>query len=255
MIYIYAHTNNKSLDSLRRAEAIYERFKADDDMGLLLNDHRAQAYSRNLNLPSALTIDSILDLNVVTNRGDSVIIDSNEEYGNKYQFFQDYFDKIYRVTNSVDNLLEGEEPILYLDEILVSSRYKDAKNTIKSKKIIFIDDSDKDMILLPYAKEFNDSGFELIVGDYIFPSYEDKLNNLFDTVYESEEYIDLIPKASVVITASVQTALEANTAGSKVFFVNTNSNFDYISDKLTDMGIDVIEWNRDTIESITSQSF
>ncbi len=92
----------------------------------------------------------------------------------------------------------------------------------EERTLFFLGDSDADKIILNNADFFKDNNMELLLGHYFYVKYEDDLAKIFNTLYEPEEYTDLICSSSRVVTASFQTALEASVSGAEVLFIDIN---------------------------------
>jgi hypothetical protein len=112
------------------------------------------------------------------------------------------------------------------DEACISALIVDdvyfEKHEKKERTLFFLSDSDADKTILKNAEFFKETNMELLLGHYFYVKYEDDLAKIFKTMYEPEEYMDLVCSSTRVVTASFQTALEARVAGAEVVFIEIN---------------------------------
>ncbi len=222
MFYYYAHTSHKEgLESVRRGVAcLKEAKKRDVEYKLLVNDFRAGLVAKELGMEGAVTIETISDIDLVLERGDTLLIDSNEELPGQFESFcNDY--KVFRMAQNCDDMPLFNEQIIYPwqeDTIFVDSIYTESMP--KTTRILFFGgDSDSQKSIIDHKNFFDGQNIEILTGHYFFVNYEKELASIFDVIHESEEYTDLIRTSSDIITTSVQCALEARISGANVIFI------------------------------------
>ncbi|HHO42550.1 MAG TPA: hypothetical protein ENN12_04240 [Epsilonproteobacteria bacterium] len=220
MFYYYAHTSHKAnLDRLRRGVACINAFASQGiECKLLVNDFRAALVAKEqLGLRDALNIETIHDLDLVLKLNDSVIIDSNEELPLGFErFCKDY--KVFIIAPDCDTKPLYNEVVINpwsQNGLFVDSAY--GTKTPKIDRVLFFGgDSDPQKEISKYLEPLQKIGAQLLLGHYFFIDYEQELKKSFEYVYESEEYQDIIPSSSHVVTTSLQCALEAKTTGAIV---------------------------------------
>ena len=113
MICLYAYTNHRAdLDSLRRMGALWEMLnRRGIEAELLVNDYRAQLAGRELGLPAATTVETIMDIDAVAQHGDTVVIDSPENAGERMERYVAKLERVIRVSPCGGESLCGETVI------------------------------------------------------------------------------------------------------------------------------------------------
>ena len=243
MLYYYANTSHKlGLERLRRGAALLNTLnKKDVETQLLVNDFRAGLVARELGVSEYVTIEGIQDIDAIAQTGDSIIIDSLEDdHGRLVKYCED-FDTVWRFAHDAADKAVHSEIVIGLDTVLVDDTYFDDKIEKEERTLFFLGDADYDKTVLNNADFFKAFGMELLLGNYFFVKYEDALAKLFSTLYEPEEYEDLIKSSSTVVTASSQTALEAKVAGADVIYLVLPERELYTSALLESYGIIVID--------------
>lgn len=229
-IYYYAYTGHKyGLDRARRATVILKKLneKGFNTM-LLVNDFRAGLAMRDFGILESINIEGIQDIDAIAQTGDVVIIDSPEDdHGRLVKYCSD-FKQVFRFAEYDDDKSIHGEIMLTVDckkdeecisSIIVDDIYFETHEKI-DRTLFFLGDSDSDKILLKNSNFFIKNPMELLLGNYFYVKYEDDLKKIFTTLYEPEEYIQLICSSKRVITASLQTAIEASVAGAEVFYLS-----------------------------------
>ena len=227
MIYLYAHTGREhGLDSLRRVAAIYEKLSEKGlETEILLNDFRAQRVGMDMGLPPAIPIESIKDIDAVAKRGNSVVIDSPEDDGGRFEKFVSDFSTVVRVaTASGDAPKYGE---IVLDPLEIDGRYgmwqfrelKLPEVEANGRVLLYYGDSDPDLYLLENARNLAFDSVEAIFGEYFYVKYEDSYGEFFGTMHESSEYETLLSQGYALMSASVQIALEAALNGVRTLYL------------------------------------
>jgi hypothetical protein len=219
MQYYYAHTSHKgSLDALRRGVAYIK--KQEEKTKLLVNDFRAGLVAKELGIDDSTTVETISDIDLVLELGDTIIIDSTEDLPKQFKSYCDNY-KVFRVL-----LDEPQEPIFNeqiinlskKENLLIDDIYR--KEYEKKKRVVFFGgDSDYEKSILKHKSFFKELKADLILGHYFFVNYEIELRDFFVHIYESEEYQEIITTSSDIITTSIQCAIESKMAGANVIFI------------------------------------
>jgi len=260
MLYYYAFTGHKhGLDRVKKSAVILNKLRARGvETMLLVNDFRAGLIAREFGVPESISIETIQDIDAIAQIGDSVIIDSPEDdHGRLVKYCSD-FKEVFRFAQTLDDTSIHGETMLSIncnDESCISSIIVDdiyfEEHPKEERTLFFLGDSDADKTILNNADFFKDSKMELLLGHYFYVKYEDDLAKIFDTVHEPEEYMDLICSSSRVVTASLQTALEASTAGAEVIFIETNKILNEEKELLNKLKVKlIISFNKDRFEQI-----
>jgi hypothetical protein len=263
MLYYYAFTGHKyGLDRVKRAAAVLKKLREQGvETMLLVNDFRAGLVAREFGVPESVTIETIQDIDAIAKIGDSIIIDSPEDdHGRLVKYCSD-FKSVFRFAETDDKSIHGETIFRMdcTDENCISSIIVDDLYFEEHKKeertLFFLGDADADKTILNNREFFKGSKMELLLGHYFYVKYEDELAELFDRVHEPEEYIDLICSSSRVVTASLQTALEAKVAGAEVIFVDLNKTTYKEIELINKFKISLIKsFNKDKFEQIIIKS-
>jgi len=246
MFYYYAHTNHKeNLDGLRRGVAFAKELKSKNvDVKLLVNDFRAGIVARELGWDNVLNVETISDIDLVLEYGDKLLIDSTEELPLQFESFcRDY--KVFRVANSDVDSTKFNEVMIYPwlgkenQAIFVDETYKE-KLDKTSRVIYFFGDSDSSKKIVEYKDFFSLNQMEILLGHYFYVDYEAQLSPLFTKVYEADEYAEIIKTSSIVVTSSIQCALEAKSSGANTYFLSFEPLSDSQIDLLNRFGIELI---------------
>ena len=251
MIYYYAHTGHKvGLERARRGitmlKALQEQGK---EVQLLVNDFRAGvALKEQYGIREYVTIETVQDIDAIAQKGDSVIIDSDEDdHGRLVKFVAD-FKQVWRFAHDEeDRSIHGErllrtdcEDEACLSAVVIDKTYFEPKP--KEERILFfLRDYDHDKTILNNSAFFEAFKMELLLGNYFFVKYEDALSKLFTTLHEPEEYVDCISQSTTVVTASAQAALEAKASGAKTVFIQLDETPLYPVSMLREYGVAVVE--------------
>jgi ribosomal protein S17E len=229
IFYYYAHTGHRGdLDGVRRAVALLPYLESQGIVTkLLVNDFRATLVAKEYGIEGAVSIESINDIDLVVDIGDSLFIDSNEELPKHFENFCRDYKKVFRLARDCDDKVQSQEELLFpwdenmqaifIDDITIKEHKK------RERVIFFYGDSDSKKELLNIASRFKNHNIELLLGEYFYLGYEDELKNYFALVHEPEQYNELIASSKDIITSSLQCALEAKSAGAHVAYVPKKS--------------------------------
>jgi len=237
-LYYYAYTGHKyGLDRARRASALLKKLNAKAlNPILLVNDFRAGLAMKEFGVKESINIEGIQDIDAIAEIGDVVIIDSPEDdHGRLVKYCSD-FKKVFRFAEHDDDKSIHGEIMLTVDckaedeecisSIIVDDIYFEEHQKV-DRTLFFLGDADPKKTLLKESEFFKQNPMELLLGHYFYVKYEDDLEKIFTTLHEPEEYIELICSSKRVVTASLQTAIEARVAGAEVFLISN----DELSDK------------------------
>jgi hypothetical protein len=121
----------------------------------------------------------------------------------------------------------------------------------REDRVLFIfGDADYDKEILLYRDFFEQLEMDLLLGYYFFVKYEDELSKIFHTLYEPEEYADLLRGRGRILTASVQSALEAKAAGADVAYLRKSEESDCLMEQLAHYDINIIDgFDKDEVKA------
>ncbi|EJF07227.1 hypothetical protein ThvES_00007030 [Thiovulum sp. ES] len=223
-IYYYVHTGHRfGLNRFRKAVAIIEAL-SEYKITLLTSDYRIASGSRNFGIDGAVGIDVFRNIPNVAEYGDILIYDSTEENEGELEGMIDFFSKFIRVTDDPEyKPKKGEyviSPYLENSDLVLNANpvskkfFGDFQKSIETTFFFGDDDYDKD--ILKYFQE--KSRWQIILGFYFFLGYEDDLEKVFEKVWETEDYDEVIQKSKNVVTSSTQTALNVLASGGNPIF-------------------------------------
>jgi hypothetical protein len=231
-IYYYIQTGHKkNLDRLKRGIALIKRLKENNlEVELILNDFRAGLVAKEFGLNNSITVETIMDIDVLIDRGDTLIIDTDEDKNRIEVYSKEY--NLFRITDDInDTSRYGEKVINIAQSPLVDSYYLEKKDKVE-RVVFFYSDSDSTKEILKQSEFFKEFNFDLILGNYFYLGYEDELAPYFNNIYEPEDYIDIITTSQTVVTCSKQSAIEAQVSGAKVIYIQDNFDVNKIKDEL-----------------------
>lgn len=263
MLYYYANSGHKlGLDRVKRGVAL---LKALNEKGvetrLLVNDFRAGLAAKELGLRDYVTIEGVMDIDAIADAGDSVIIDTPENDNDRLVKYCSDYKHVFRFETSQEDSVRFSETLLKaycendscISSLIIDKIYRNVGEK-EERVLFFLNDADYDKEILSNASFFKESGMELLLGNYFFVKYEDDLSELFDCLHEPEEYVDLIKNSSTVVTASGQTAMEAQVCGAKVLYIQTACEDIVPLEVLEGLGITIIKgYDKESYEKALSQ--
>ncbi len=256
-IYYYAFSGHKwGLDRVKRGVALINSLREKGvQVQLFVNDFRAGLVAKEFGVGDAVTLETIMDVDVIAQKGDVVFIDTPEEDRGRIERYTKEYSTLFHVLDSCDNVsLYGEVLMTPSDEnfssLIVDKDYFDILEKV-DRRVFFFGDSDYDKVVLSLSDFFSTSNMELILGNYFFVKYEDALSKIFPKLHEPEEYKELIRTSSEVVTASSQCALESRASGAKVVYLKQKEDSQCFLDKLDSFGINIIDsFDNINLESI-----
>lgn len=253
MIYYYAYSGHKyGLDRVRRGVALIKAMREKGmEIQLLVNDFRAGLAARDLGADGAVTIETILDVDAVAQRGDSVILDTPEDLDIRLERYASEFKPLFCVTDHCEKypqygeiLLKpvcGEDERQCIEAPLIDRDYFSADAAKEDRILFFLGDADYDKAILSDRAFFESVEMDLLLGNYFFVKYEKVLSEMFHTLYEPEEYTELLCGRSRVFTASAQCALEARAAGANVVYKRKGDESACLLSVLEEYGVSQID--------------
>ena len=246
MIHLYAYTNHRAdLEALRRMGALWHALEARGIRAeLVVNDYRAQLAGRELGLPPATTVENIMELDAVVSHGDTVVIDSPEDPGERLGYYVEKYAGVYTVKPCGGESRFGETVLkAYSGGAAVDPVYEAAAGLPKlPRRVLIYGDTDYDKRLLGAAEALGSLGLDLYWGTYFYVKYEEELARCFGTIHESEAYRELIEGSETVVTAMVQTAAEAIAAGARTIWLDRGETPECAAAVLESAGAARISW-------------
>jgi hypothetical protein len=249
--YYYAYSGHKyGLDRVRRAVALIKALRAEGiGINLLVNDFRAGLAAKEFGVSDSVTVETILDVDAVAKRGDTVFVDSPEDDGGKLELYCAEFASLFYVTDACDYQSRYGEFVMKpfcrdssgcIETPLIDSEYFDILPK-EDRTLFFFGDADYDKKVLFHTDFFKGEGMEILLGHYFFVKYEDDLAKIFDTLHEPEEYNELVRTSSRVVTASAQCAMEARAAEADVIYIKKESDSHCLMEKFSACSIKIID--------------
>lgn len=260
-IYYYAFSGHKwGLDRVKRGVALIKALRDEDiEVQLLVSDFRAGLAAKDLGVSDAITIETIMDIDMVAKRGDILFVDTPEEDHGRIDRYSREYKYLFHIVDDFGEESKFGEVVVSPDSDRFSSILIDREYYHHHKKVdrvlFFLGDADYDKEILSHSDFFAEFDMELLLGHYFFVKYEDKLSKIFLALHESEEYSDTISSSSVVVTCSKQTALEAKASCSDVIYMRSDDDKMAILDLLGSFGIKIIEkYDRDMLSKALKMS-
>jgi hypothetical protein len=249
--YYYAYSGHKhGLDHVRRGVAIIRALKEKGvEMQLLVNDFRAGLAAKELGAESAVTVETIMDVDAMAKRGDCVILDTPEDISGRIEQYAAEFAPLFYVTDKCDYRSHADEIVLKpsceesencIETPMIDSAYFDVLPK-EDRTLFFFGDADYDKEVLSHTDFFQGLGMEILLGHYFFVKYEDDLAKIFKILHEPEEYSELIRSSSRVVTASAQCALEARASEAEVVYMRKKSDSLCLMEQFKAYGIKIID--------------
>jgi len=243
MLYYYAHSGHKfGLERVRRGVAILKNLRSKGfEVQLLVNDFRAGLSAKDWGGEEYVTIETIQDIDAIAMVGDSIIIDSPEDdHGRLVKYCSD-FKNVWRFSENEEDKTIYNEKMITQDNIIIDEETYSMDSKKEDRVLYFLGDSDYDKLILNNSTFFEKFNMDLLLGGYFFVKYENDLEKIFDTLFESEDYVEVLSKAKIVVTSSMQTAFEAKSCGARVIYLNIDKNSIYDNSLFREYGISIID--------------
>ncbi len=251
-IYFYAKTDNRlGLDRLRRTAALARQLQKEHDVYFMTTEFRSATYAKRvLGIEKAVGIEDFRNIGTVCERGDVIVYDSDEHNETIHQEMIDYFGTFFRVSYDPKDLPKEGEVLIsphivgenVINAVLIDTHYFEA--VPKELRLFFWGDSDYERKMLDIAPQISRFDLDLLEGFYFFVDMEEKLKEFFNNIYESEEYPDILPQASLCITHSPQSALEAAASGAKVIYFGDDEEYAPLFDRINIRNIGIFDQSR-----------
>ena len=208
--FYYVNTGHRiGLDRFRRASAIIKELQA-YDITLLSNDFRIASISKEYGFKKGIGIDVVRNIPHIAQRGDQLIVDSNELSPTILEDMQEFFSTMIRFCD--DPSQKGENIITTTQESIAVDRAFEKAKEKKEGIVLFFgdDDYEEDLLKLLQTQAFKE--VDLLMGFYYFFDYDEKLAPYVKRIIDEEAYFETISEAKLLITSSFQAALEASVA-------------------------------------------
>jgi hypothetical protein len=252
-LYYYAFSGHKwGLDRVKRGVALIKLLRKEGiDVQLLVSDFRAGLVAKDFGVAGSVTVEGIMDVDVIAKNGDIVFLDTPESDNGRIEMYSKEYKALFNIVDD-DNIKStfgeyiispnGELSSVIIDEIYFNIEKKE------DRILFFLGDSDYNKTILSQKDFFENRDMELILGNYFFVKYENDLAKIFKTLHEPEEYEDLIRTSSIIVTASIQTALEARACEAKTIYINDGNESQSVLEKLKEYDIIIINgFNQDDL--------
>ncbi len=213
--YYYVHTGHRiGLDRFRRSVALLKALQ-DDQITLLTSDFRIAHIARDFGIKQSVGIDVVRNIPQIAHAGDILIFDSDEANEIMLEDMKEYFSTFIQIPN---------------DEVIVDTKYFAMQKQQKSVPITyFFGDDDYEKDLQKHFDFIEDIDPALMLGFYYFLDYEEMLKEKFSSVYEFEEYDEMIASTNILLTASPQAVLDSLASGGKpIYFQREDYPKDFI---------------------------
>ena len=248
--YYYAYSGHKSgLDRVKRAAALIKALGEEGiDLQLLVNDFRAGLAAREFGVRDAVTIETLLDVDAVAERGDSVILDTPESLDSRLEQYSEMYHPLFVVLEDCTTPSRYGETIFRplcraeacIPLQLIDSDYFEILPK-EDRTLFFFGDADYEKEILSHAENLKGLGLELLPGYYFFIDYEEELAAVFEKIHDPEAYMDLLRTSRRVVTASIQTALEARAAEAEVLYMKKGDESACLRAQLESLDINIID--------------
>jgi hypothetical protein len=196
-----------------------------EDITLLCSDYRIAQEARNFGIEKAVGIDVVRNIANIAQKGDRLILDSDEVNPVMLEDMQSFFSALH---------------VMKADTVVVDDKFfQHHEKTVEISYFFGDDDYEKD---LEKHLEFVDGiDTALQLGFYYFLDYEDMLKRRFTNFFEFEEYDDMIMQSKILITASPQAVLDSLASGGKPVYFQREDYFKDFEQKFRELHIPVIE--------------
>jgi len=246
-LYYYAFSGHKwGLDRVKRGVAL---IKALGDEGvevqLIVNDFRAGLAAKELGVRDSVTVETIMDVDVLAQKGDVVFIDTPEEDRGRIERYSKEY-TVFHIVEDDSVVSNYGEIVMHpkseeLSSIIIAKEYFDILEK-EDRTLFFFGDADYNKEVLAHQNFFKVQEMELLLGHYFFVKYEDDLAKIFTKLHEPEEYTELIRTSQRVVTASPQCALEARASEADVIYMSHEKDTQSLLQEMRQYGIKIIDY-------------
>jgi hypothetical protein len=212
-LFLYAKSaHNFGLDGVKRMVCLCKKLKEVLNLNptLCVSDFKAQMYANSMGVNDVISLDMLRNMSNVMCKNDILIYESNEDVGSMKEDLQIFCSLVIKIDSN---------DFLLFDDLL----YNYNKNKLKQtqERIIFFGDDDYTNTFLNIVQNSNKKhNINLLLGEYFFLNNDKFLKEFFNNTYESDEYLYALSHSKFVLSANVQTCLEARANGSIVMFFN-----------------------------------
>lgn len=247
--FYYVHTGHRiGLDRFHRAVAIVNELQKEIDITLLCSDFRIAGEAKEYGIKRATSVDVVRNIPQIAHHGDKIIFDSDEINPTLLEDMVQFFSTFIRISDKPDEVKHPKEllvsPYLQGEGIatgfILNERYiqKVAKNIPMA---LFFGDDDYEKDLETHQLMFAPYKMDLLMGFYHFLGYEKLLKESFVTLYDAEEYDQVITQTDRLISSSPMAVVQNAASGGNPIYMQRP---DYVRDfipLLQEMNIPVVE--------------
>lgn len=216
-LYIYAKSSHRDgLENVRRCAALAKEL-AEFKPTLCTEDYRSASMAKNeLGVLRTMGIDGVANLRYTMERLDILIYDGDRLEDEVFAQIEDYSSLFLKV-NSEDI------PATIIDRGFFTT------SEIKRKYGVFFADDDYRNSFYDFCQGSKKHGIDLLLGHYFFLGNEERLQESFANIKESQEYEDFIKSTQYLLCANIHSALESLACGNKpVFFMRKDKDIQNI---------------------------
>ncbi|MDQ1297698.1 MAG: hypothetical protein QG558_236 [Campylobacterota bacterium] len=225
-LFYYVHTGHRiGLDRFHRAVAIINGL-GDVDITLLSPDYRIAAEAKDFGIKRSVGMDVVRNIPQIAQHGDKIIFDSAELNPMLLDDMSQFFSTFIRIGDSPSDTKHPNEFLIspYLSGegiaqgVIVGEHYYEQRpKTIPMALFFGDDDYEKDLGV--HQEMFASYKMDLLMGFYHFLGYEKALQDSFKTLYEWEEYDEVIRGTDVLVTASPMAVLQNLAGGGRPIYL------------------------------------
>jgi hypothetical protein len=225
-LFYYVHTGHRiGLDRFHRAAAIINAL-GDVDITLLSPDYRIAAEAKGFGIKRSVGMDVVRNIPQIAQHGDKIIFDSAELNPMLLDDMSQFFSTFIRIGDAPDDTKHPNEFLIspYLSGegiaqgLCIGKQYYEQRpKTIPMALFFGDDDYEKDLGL--HQQIFAPHKMDLLMGFYHFLGCEKDLQKSFNTIYEWEEYDEVIRTTDVLISASPMAVLQCLAGGGRPIYL------------------------------------
>jgi len=214
-VYFYAKSGHTiGLEQTKKCAAIASALNEFDPI-LCTSDFRAGAFAKELlGVRRYVNIDVIRNMHNIMQRRDILLYNTDETNEEMIKGMDEFCSLLY-------NVEEIKEPIVD------TNLYTKNDNPSIEKTIFFGDDDYYNQFIGLVENNKDKYDIDLLMGHYFFLGNEKIFTNHFSNIIDEEEYVETIQNSKYLLTASLQSALEAISCGNNpVLFTREDKKYD-----------------------------
>ena len=214
-VYFYAKSGHTiGLEQTKKCAAIASALNEFDPI-LCTSDFRAGAFAKELlGVRRYVNIDVIRNMHNIMQRRDILLYNTDETNEEMIKGMDEFCSLLY-------NVEEIKEPIVD------TNLYTKNDNPSIEKTIFFGDDDYYNQFIGLVENNKDKYDIDLLMGHYFFLGNEKIFTNHFANIIDEEEYVETIQNSRYLLTASLQSALEAISCGNNpVLFTREDKKYD-----------------------------